>query len=149
MSKLAIIFLLLLGVACVSPTTKPKEASKVKLVFANLSPYPIAKIRVASSHTNIDTAYNKYDERRILNRLIMPDATDTMLLNSFNKGYHSISVFFLVGKDTVQNILPASDMRTNYIITSGTRKYGIYYSEGMEGASVITLKYVLELEATE
>lgn len=49
-------------------------------------------------------------------------------------------------KDTVQNILPASDMRSNYIVTSGMRKYGIYYSEG-EG--IITLKYVLELEATE
>lgn len=143
MNKSYVIFFIFLWTACNLSNPNPKESSKVKLVFTNQSPYPICKIRVSSSHTSIDPAYYKYVERRTLNRLIMPQNTDTLLLGSFNGLYHSMSVFFLVGKDTVKNTLMASDMPSNYIITSGTRKYGLYYSEG-EG--VIPLEYTLEVE---
>lgn len=135
----------LFWVSCTSPTPKAEEdgLGQVKVIFTNESPSPIGRILFASSHTGNDPAYKKYMEYHNLTRPILPNKSDSLLLKSFNRGSYGFQVFFLVGSDTVKNVL-LNDMPFNKFTTTGTLWYGIYYNEG--GGGLIPIKYTLQTE---
>lgn len=143
MSKLYFILLLSFGVGCVSLQPPPKEvlSSQVKVIFTNESPYPIGNIVFASSHTEINPAYNKYIELDTLVCPIMPKESDSLLLNYFNFKHYSLQVFFLVDNDTVRHMLAVNGTSSNQFIR-GTLHYLLYY------ADEYNLRYFLEMKDT-
>ncbi len=131
MRKAFLILMLFLG-ACTpnNPTAKKVAVSKVKLIFINESPYTIGKIEVHTTPPRSldETDIAKYVESQTLTAPIMPQCSDTVLLNSFNRIANIIQVSFLVGNDTIEKKRAPIDYYGSYMMTSGTLWYKIHYS---------------------
>ena len=131
MKKVLLILMLFLG-ACIpnNPAAKKVTASKVNLIFINESPYTIGEIKVTTlPPLNLGEAdIAKYGDLQTLTAPIPSQGSDTILLNSFNRLAHIIQVSFLVGNDTIEKRTPTTDYHGNYMMTSGTLWYKLYYS---------------------
>lgn len=132
MKKAFLILMLFLG-ACTptSPAAKKVAASKVKLIFSNESPYTIGKIYVHTvpGYRLDESSIAKYVESQTLTAPIMPQCSDTILLNTFNRLTHIIQVSFLVENDTIEKRTPTTDVSSEYMMTSGTLWYKLHYSD--------------------